>query len=218
MDAAFSGCEQKSHGPKIAMGVDVFMNEPRYLVVALTYKGQKVEVVARPLHMLQRIDPVNCEAVQRTPVYLNYFDEPESNLRRRGGRQLSSPANRVQISYPGKVLNTRARKMLSHILQLLFPKPLVQEMLRGFRRGSDTYVLSLGDMNETIECLRQWHRAKKLLYSVYPEASGLEITQHISERHDEDRKHLENLLKRSEVVFKSHSPCGPTAVVFLFEA
>ncbi|CDJ29672.1 uncharacterized protein EMH_0023580 [Eimeria mitis] len=53
---------KKAHGPKISMRIKPAKDAPEFLTITLEATGRVVQLVGRPLHMLQRIDPFQCEA------------------------------------------------------------------------------------------------------------------------------------------------------------
>ncbi|CDI86091.1 hypothetical protein, conserved [Eimeria praecox] len=190
---------KKSHGPKISMRIEASREEPEFLTIILEAKGKVVQLVGRPLHMLQRIDPFQCEAGKEMKPYLNYFQEDENAVRREGNPWEGLPANRVVVSYASDKLTPRTRTTLSHILQLLFPKNVVDTILDRFSNRESFKIATAGGMQATINFLRDWYLTKKLLRSAYPEARDLEIQQDISEWHNTSRRDLDKMLRQNGV-------------------
>ncbi|CDJ46379.1 hypothetical protein EBH_0027240 [Eimeria brunetti] len=190
---------KSSHGPKISMRIRTSKGAPEFLVIILEAKGKAVQLVGRPLHMLQRIDPFQCEAGREMKPYVNYFQEDERTVHREGSPWEGLPANRVEVSYARDKLSPRTRTTLSHILRVLFPKNVVDTIVDRFSNGQSFQLTTAGGMQGTISFLREWHFAKKLLRSAYPEARDLEIHQNISEWHNPSRKNLEKMLRLNGV-------------------
>lgn len=154
-------------------------------------------MVGRPLHMLHRIDPIQCEATRQMKSYLNYFQEQGSVTYRERTPWEGLPANRVQISYSSDEVSSQNLTALSHILQFLFSKDIVEQIIERFSQGLSFQLTTAGGMQGTINYLREWHLTKKLLHSAYPEARKLRIEQDTSEWHNLDRRHLQNMLRQS---------------------
>ncbi|CDJ64974.1 hypothetical protein, conserved [Eimeria necatrix] len=190
---------KKSHGPKISMTVKPVGEDPNFLTIIFKAKGRMVHVVGRPLHMLHRIDPIQCEATRQMKSYLNYFQEQGSVTYRERTPWEGLPANRVQISYSSDEVSSQNLTALSHILQFLFSKDIVEQIIERFSQGLSFQLTTAGGMQGTINYLREWHLTKKLLHSAYPEARKLRIEQDTSEWHNLDRRHLQNMLRQSGV-------------------
>ncbi|KAL8443452.1 hypothetical protein Emed_006807 [Eimeria media] len=190
---------KKSHGPKLIMEVRGFAADPNYLTLVLKYKRQKVELVAKPLHLLETIDPVNCKARLSLGGRTNSFGEAAKSAESKGPPGTSAPVHEVKITYPAERFDSRTHQILSHALQLLIPDDVLEEMLRSFSQGSSSYIWRLNGKDKAVEFLRQWYLAKKLLSSAYTETVNLEVSQNISGFHGRQRKYLENLLRQSGV-------------------
>ncbi|OEH77210.1 hypothetical protein cyc_05571 [Cyclospora cayetanensis] len=189
---------QKSHGPKIVLSVKQTPGLPGCVAVVLRSKRKVVELRVRPLHLLQGIDPMNCAARRgpfptmdgiRNKLAHGWRAPPSSNV----------PGLGVQVSYPKAKLDNFTSERLSPILKLLFPLKVVGAIHEHLRRGMPFQLAGARGIKDTINYIKEWHRAKKLLKAAYQEANDLEIQQDLSPSHSEDRRDLEIMLKRNGV-------------------
>ncbi|KAL8450402.1 hypothetical protein Emag_003248 [Eimeria magna] len=176
-----------------------FAADPNYLTLVLKYKGKKVILVARPLHLLETIDPVSCKARMPVGGRMIGFGGAAKSMAPEGPTAISGPVHEIKISYPAERFDSRTHQILSHALQLLIPEDVLEEMLRSFSQGSSFYLWRLNGKDKAVEFLRQWYLAKRLLTSAYTETADLEVSQNISGFHGRQRRYLENLLRQSGV-------------------
>ncbi|XP_026192221.1 uncharacterized protein LOC34621907 [Cyclospora cayetanensis] len=97
-----------------------------------------------------------------------------------------------------KVVELRVRPL--HLLQGIDPMNCAAR--RGPFPTMDGMPFQLAGargIKDTINYIKEWHRAKKLLKAAYQEANDLEIQQDLSPSHSEDRRDLEIMLKRNGV-------------------
>ncbi|KAL8425482.1 hypothetical protein Efla_002603 [Eimeria flavescens] len=197
---------KKSHGPRITMKFSAFPSDPSYLILTMKYNGGNVTLVARPLHMLESIDPINCTARRAADVRQDKTDEAASNSEEEKALGGSLPGDEVKFSYPVDQLDTPTHQVLMHVLQSLLPDNIAREVMRSFHQGLAYHIWRPGGFSRTVELLQQWHLAKRLLRSTNAQAADLEITQNISDWRRRQRQDLEVLLRQKDswfIIFNS---------------